>query len=115
MVDRQIRDYALLYINGRRTEVRGGELFQPLSTFLRTRKGLIGTKVVCSEGDCGACTVLIGRAAGDFIYRRVNSCIQYMYQLDGASIITVEALKEDDALHPAQQAMVDCHGSQCGF
>ncbi len=114
MAELALRDYALFYINGRRTEVRGGELFQPLSTYLRNCRGMVGTKVVCSEGDCGACTVLIGRAGDGFALRGVNSCIQYMYQLDGASVVTVEALKEDE-LHPVQQAMVDCHGSQCGF
>jgi xanthine dehydrogenase small subunit len=115
MPDQVLRDYAVLYMNSQRTEVRGAELFQPLSTYLRVSKGLVGTKVVCAEGDCGACTVLIARAGDNFTYRSVNSCIQYMYQLDGASIITIEALKEDDALHPVQQAMVECHGSQCGF
>jgi len=111
-----MRDYVLLYINGQRIIVRGDDVFTPLSTFLRYRQSLTGTKVVCAEGDCGACTVLIGRPnAGKIEFRAVNSCIQYLYQLDGAHIVTVEALAEADSLHPAQQSMVACHGSQCGY
>jgi xanthine dehydrogenase small subunit len=112
-----MRDFLLLYVNGRRHEVRGQRAFGSLSDFLRYDLRLTGTKVVCAEGDCGSCTVLAGRPQGPrLIYRGVTSCIQFLYQLDGAHVITVEGLRSGDgALHPVQDAMVKCHGAQCGF
>ncbi len=88
--------------------------------YLRLKQRLCGTKEGCAEGDCGACTVAVADLDGDKLrYRAVNSCIQLVGQLDGKALITVEDLAPDepggDALHPVQQAMVDCHGSQCGF
>jgi xanthine dehydrogenase small subunit len=76
-----------------------------------------GTKEGCAEGDCGACTVVIGEMGADGVQMKsVNSCIQFLPTLDGKALFTVEDLKQDDgALHPVQQAMVECHGSQCGF
>ena len=76
-----------------------------------------GTKEGCAEGDCGACTVVIGELKGDTVeLKTVNSCIQFLPTLDGKALFTVEDLKQSDgALHPVQQAMVECHGSQCGF
>ena len=111
-----MRDHVLLYINGRRHQVGGGDCFLSLSDFLRLRLGMVGTKIVCSEGDCGSCTVLIGRAAGErFDYRPVDSCIQRMFQLDGTHVVTIEGLSNKGQLTPVQEAMVQCHGSQCGF
>jgi xanthine dehydrogenase small subunit len=111
-----MRDFVLFYVNGRREEVRGERLFQSLSDFLRYDRQLVGTKVVCAEGDCGSCSVLIGRPTGDTIaYRNVTACIQYVYQLDGVHIITVEGLKHDGQLSCVQEAMVTCQGSQCGY
>lgn len=112
-----MRDFVLLYINGRRHEVRGADGFATVTDFLRRRAGLTGTKVVCEEGDCGACTVIEGRPVnGRLDYRAVDACIQFIYQLDRTHLVTVEGLTgKSGALSPVQQAMVDCHGSQCGF
>jgi xanthine dehydrogenase small subunit len=111
-----MRDYLLLYVNGKPHRVSGEQAFNPLSTYLRYEQQATGTKVVCEEGDCGACTVLLGKLEGGSInYKPVNSCIQYMYQLDCAHVVTIEGLKADDALNAVQQSMVDCHGAQCGY
>jgi xanthine dehydrogenase small subunit len=76
-----------------------------------------GTKEGCGEGDCGACTVVVGEAVdGQLQYRAINSCIAMAHSLDGLALWTVEDLADKDGgLHPAQAAMVQCHGSQCGF
>src|SRR4029077_8158437 len=101
-------------VNGNRHEIRGGRAFQTLSNFLRYDLALTGTKVVCAEGDCGSCTVLIGRPTGSGIdYQPVTSCIQFLYQLDGAHVVTIEALKDDQHLNAVQDAMVKCQGAQC--
>jgi xanthine dehydrogenase small subunit len=111
-------DHLLVWVNGSRHEVRGREAFLSLSDYLRRVCGLTGTKIVCSEGDCGACSVLIGRAAVEgsrLVYRPVDSCIQFLFQLDGTHIVTVEGLGGEAEPSAVQQAMIDCHGSQCGF
>ncbi len=88
----------------------------PLSSYLRYEQGATGTKVVCAEGDCGACTVLLGKRMGEEIeYKPVNSCILFMHQLDCSHIVTVEGVKPGEELNPVQQAMVDHHGAQCGY
>lgn len=90
---------------------------QTLLDFLRLDKYLRGTKEGCAEGDCGACTVLVGRLShGTLVYESVNACIRFIGSLDGCHVVTIEHLKgKDGALHPIQQAMVEHHGSQCGF
>ncbi|HEY4232806.1 MAG TPA: FAD binding domain-containing protein [Lacipirellulaceae bacterium] len=111
-----MRDHLILAINGRRHQIGAGDCFRSLSDFLRLRLGLVGTKIVCSEGDCGSCTVLIGRRVDNRLeYRSVDSCIQWMFQLDGTHIVTVEGLSRDGRLTPVQKSMIECHGSQCGF
>ncbi len=90
-----------------------------LSDYLRYEKSLTGTKVVCAEGDCGACTVLLASVHeldGHLLkFKSVNSCIMPVLALDGCHVVTVEGLKRDDELHPVQTAMVEHFGSQCGF
>ncbi|MFC3071761.1 xanthine dehydrogenase small subunit [Shinella pollutisoli] len=88
-----------------------------LLDFLRLSRRLTGTKEGCAEGDCGACTVLVGRLLdGRLKYESVNACIRFVASLDGCHVVTVEALSAPGGpLHPVQQAMVDHHGSQCGF
>ena len=90
---------------------------ETLLDFLRLKQRLTGSKEGCAEGDCGACTVLVGRLfKGSLVYEAVNACIRFLPSLDGCHIVTIEALKGvDGGLHPVQQAMVEHHGSQCGF
>jgi xanthine dehydrogenase small subunit len=111
-----MRDHVLLYLNGRPVRVDGDDAFLSLSDFLRRRQNLPGTKVVCAEGDCGSCAVLVGRVEGERLrYASVTSCIQLVFQLDGAHVVTVEGLRSGRELNPVQQAMVACQGTQCGF
>ncbi len=108
----------MLYLNGKRHELRGEPCFATVSDFLRYEKNLRGTKVVCAEGDCGACTVLVARLTGDSLgpYEPINSCISFVYLADRSHLITVEGLRgSSEALHPAQKAMIECNGAQCGY
>jgi xanthine dehydrogenase small subunit len=111
-----MRDFLVLFVNGVRREIPGPMGRMILSDYLRRELRLIGTKIVCREGDCGACSVLVGRpTAQGWDYRVVDSCILFLFQLDGLHVITVEGLTPPDSLSPVQQSLVDCHGSQCGF
>ncbi len=116
------RDYILVYINSRRLEIRTEYAFMNLSDYLRYEQQLTGTKIVCAEGDCGACTVLSGAVSAgkeidDICYRAINSCIAPMHSLDCCHIISIEGLNQvyQDKLHPIQTSMVAHHGTQCGF
>mgnify|MGYP003599832986 CR=1 FL=1 len=84
---------------------------------LREDLGATGTKEGCGEGDCGACTVVLAEPEnGTLRYKAINSCIRLAHSIDGMALWTVEDIAQaDGSLHPAQEAMVQCHGSQCGF
>ncbi len=105
------------FLNDKREEVSGIAPTLTLMNYLRRNKRLTGTKEGCAEGDCGACTVVVGELEGERVrYRAVNACILLVPMLHGKIVLSVESLQGPGGeLHPAQQAMVDCHGSQCGF
>lgn len=104
-------------LNGELREVFDAPPATTILQYLRERENLKGTKEGCAEGDCGACTILVGEVAGGAVhYKAINACIAFLPTLDGRQAITVEHLKtQAKGLHPVQQAMVQCHGSQCGF
>ncbi|MCA0257074.1 MAG: xanthine dehydrogenase small subunit [Proteobacteria bacterium] len=104
-------------LNGEEMEVRDFGPTETLLDWLRLSRRLTGSKEGCAEGDCGACTVLVGRLVEDrLVYEGVNACIRFLGSLNATHIVTVEYLAAArGALHPVQSAMVDCHGSQCGF
>ncbi|RYC11816.1 xanthine dehydrogenase small subunit [Ciceribacter ferrooxidans] len=104
-------------LNGEDVALRDVDPTGTLLDFLRLDRSLTGTKEGCAEGDCGACTVLVGRLCdGALRYETVNACIRFLGSLHATHVVTVEHLAaRDGTLHPVQQAMVDCHGSQCGF
>ncbi|WP_146586138.1 xanthine dehydrogenase small subunit [Puniceibacterium confluentis] len=100
-------------LNGESVELRDVAPTVTLLDWLRESRGLTGTKEGCNEGDCGACTVMVTDATGA---RALNACILLLPQLHGRAIRTVEGIAAPDgSLHPVQQAMIDLHGSQCGF
>ena len=104
-------------LDGKLCELESADPTETVLNYLRYRATRTGTKEGCAEGDCGACTVVLGELDGDSIrYRAVNACILFMPVLDGKELFTVESLRAPNgSLHPVQQAMVETHGSQCGF
>lgn len=114
---RSMRDFIVCYINGKRHELTGKQAFMTMADYLRYQKSLTGTKIVCAEGDCGACSVVVSKMVGDKFteYKSINSCIAKMYLYDRSHIITVEGLGNTVDMHPVQAAFVDEHGAQCGY
>jgi xanthine dehydrogenase small subunit len=115
----QVTNTVRFVLDGRIVEAQGERRTTTVLDYLREQLHRTGTKEGCAEGDCGACVVLVGELKADGTgvdYLPVNSCIQLLPSLDGKSVKTVESLQRaDGSLHPVQEAMVACHGSQCGF
>ena len=108
------------YFQGRTVEVVDAHPTRTVLEWLREEAGCSGTKEGCNEGDCGACTVAVGRLGenGSLALSTVNACTRFLPTLHGKALFTVEDLKAlapEPGLHPVQQALVNCHGSQCGF
>ena len=112
-----MRETIRFILNGELHEVAGVDPTATVLNYLRYALGKTGTKEGCAEGDCGACTIVVGTLENDVVqYRAVNACIMFLPVLDGKEVITVEGLAgAAGGLHPVQQALVDHHGSQCGF
>ncbi len=104
-------------LDGRVHEIQNPDPTATLLNYLRYEIARTGTKEGCAEGDCGACTVVVGELRGDKVdYKVVNACIIFLPTLDGKELLTVESLKsQSGGLHPVQEALVETHGSQCGF
>ncbi|MFG1200845.1 xanthine dehydrogenase small subunit [Xanthobacter aminoxidans] len=103
-------------LNGERIEVADAAPSMTVLDFLRIRLRLTGTKEGCAEGDCGACTIALGRQKHEGPRWQVaNSCILLLSQIDGAEVKTVEGLAGPSGLHPVQTVLAESDGTQCGF
>jgi xanthine dehydrogenase small subunit len=110
-----MRDTITFTLNGKTVKVQNPDPTLTLLNWLRQTRALTGTKEGCAEGDCGACTIVIGDPDRTPHWQALNACIAFLPTLDGKTVITVEGLAKDGELHPVQRAMVEHHGSQCGF
>ncbi|MDB5410394.1 MAG: xdhA, partial [Rhodospirillales bacterium] len=114
-MDKMVEDIEFL-LNGEKRRVANVAPTTTVLEYLRGAERACGTKEGCAEGDCGACSVVLGEIVdGRMRYRAVNGCIVFLPQIAGKLLLTVEGLAEKQELHRVQQAMVDSDGSQCGF
>jgi xanthine dehydrogenase YagT iron-sulfur-binding subunit len=97
-----------LTVNGVRKTIQLDDPRVTLLDLLRERLELTGTKKGCDRGQCGACTVIVDG-------RRINSCLALAISHDGADVLTIEGVAQDDRLHPVQEAFIAHDGLQCGF
>ena len=104
-------------LNDQTLEFHPNNYNQTLLEYIRENAGLSGTKEGCAEGDCGACTVLVGEIVNDqLVYKTVNSCILFIPVVHGKHVITVDYVaKLGNGLHPVQQKFSLAHATQCGF
>ena len=112
------RDCIRFLLDGEPVELRDVDPTRSLLQYLREDLRRTGSKEGCAEGDCGACSVVLGELSSDdqrVRLRAVNACIQFLPALDGRALFTVESLGRPGDLHPVQHALIDCHASQCGF
>jgi xanthine dehydrogenase small subunit len=111
-----MRDAISFLRRGRRIDLRPANPTQTVLDYLRLEEKSKGSKEGCNEGDCGTCTVALGRLKnGKLVYEPVNACILLVGQLHGSDLVIVDDLMQDNILHPVQEAMVRHHASQCGF
>ncbi len=112
-----MRTSVFFTLNGKLIELKNEDVFLPLSDILRYQQRKTGTKVVCAEGDCGACTVMIANTINnnDLKFKAINSCILTGFLADGMHIVTVEGLNKDNSINEVQDSMVRNFGGQCGF
>lgn len=114
----KMRSEVVFCINSKEHRVSGSKALMTLSDYLRYESSLTGTKVVCAEGDCGACTVNFAASAemdSALNFKTINSCIAPLFSLDGGFVVTVEGLGKTGKLHPVQESLFKCFGSQCGY
>ena len=102
-------------LNNKLISIKNLDTNTTVLNFLRNEKNLTGTKEGCASGDCGACTAVVGELKKNKIeYKSINTCITFLYTLNGKQLVTIEHLG-NRSLHPVQKAMVESDGSQCGF
>lgn len=105
-------------LNDKAVHIDATQADTTLLNYLRDERNLCGTKEGCASGDCGACTVVVAKAneqGSALEYQALNSCVTFLSAVQGKQLLTVEHLADGETLHPVQAAMVDAHGSQCGF
>lgn len=111
-----VRDYIQFLLDGEIITLRHIDPTMTILRYLRERKLRTGTKEGCAEGDCGACTVVIGEFEnGRVKYRAINACIVFLPTLDGKELLTVESIGDTESPHKVQKVLAEKSGSQCGF